>query len=68
MIGACCPPEARAGALAKYLVEQQAVASLDDGLRVAELILKHFDLAPAGTLSPLVQEVARLARGQGYQS
>lgn len=33
----------------------------------AKAILAVFDLAPAGTLTPLIAEVARLARGEKYQ-
>lgn len=65
VIGACCPPETRAKALAKYLVSEGVDA--DQAERVSAVIVKAFDLAPAGTLTPLIAEVARLARGEAYK-
>ena len=59
---ACCPPEARAGALSAYLIAH----GIDTPERFAEFLFKHFDLAPVGTLTPLVAEVARLARGEDW--
>lgn len=64
---ACCPPEQRQEVLAKWLVANSTIQAVQAN-DVAALILKHFDLAPAGTLTPLVQEIARLARGEGYKA
>lgn len=64
IIAACCPPEARVHALQKWLTQ-----FMPEGyaLLAAQEVLKNFDLAPAGSLVPLVQAVAKLARGADYQ-
>jgi len=59
----CCPPEARAAAMTKLLTEH----GLDTPEKFAAFLFKHFDLVPAGSLRPLVTEVARLARGADYK-
>lgn len=64
VIGACCPPAARQEALAKFL---SAYTDEQSASACAEQMLKHFDLAPAGTLTAFVAEVARLARGADYK-
>jgi hypothetical protein len=61
---ACCPPEVRQAALTKWLAqfmpaEYAEIASMQ--------IFGNLDVAPKGTLAPLVQEIARLARGEKYQ-
>lgn len=63
VIGACCPPEVRLKALTEYLLKGGCA---DAGV-AAKVILDAFDLAPKGTLLPLVQEIARLAKGEGYK-
>jgi hypothetical protein len=64
LTGACCPPGARQAALTKYLSqfmpEQYAAIA-------ATQVLTNVDLAPKGTMQPLIQEVARLARGADYR-
>lgn len=66
IIGACCPPEVREKALAQYLAQTSNISDAE-AARTAKVILEAFDLAPKGTLLPLIQEVARLARGEGYK-
>lgn len=62
---ACCPPEKRLEVLGNWLETQ----GLDktSAATAAKCILEYFDLAPAGTLTPLVQEIARLAKGEPYK-
>lgn len=61
LLGVCCAAVERRGEFVKELVhdldhtEAQAAA-------VADWILEHFDLAPKGTLQPLVDAIADLAR------
>lgn len=69
----CCPPEARAEALAKEMkkdlvgirslhvrrMSKEHEQVLED---VSEYIFKHFDLAPAGTLGPLVTAITAKAK------
>lgn len=64
IIGACCPPEQREKALARFL---SAYTNEQTAAVCAEALCKHFDLAPAGFLAPLVKEIARLARGADYK-
>ncbi len=65
-IGACCPMEVRVKALTEYLQRE----GMDEAAskQAAELILKAFDLAPAGTLLPLIQSVAGFAKGTPFKS
>ena len=61
---ACCPPEARAAALSLYLLEH----GIDTPEKFSAFLFEHFDLAPAGTLQPLVKSIAALARGADYKA
>lgn len=62
ILGICCPPEQRTAALAQELVNDGVVGTMAEAHAVAAYIFKHFDLAPAGALLPLVQQVAQHAR------
>lgn len=61
LTGTCCPPAQRRIVMTKALMEycqcDHATAE-----KVGGWILDTFDLAPAGKLLPLIQEIARLAR------
>lgn len=52
ILGVCCPPgsDAQAAALAKEMVNDGVCSENPEAQRVAAWMLKHFDLAPAGTL------------------
>lgn len=63
LTGACCPPEERAAVLTKWL--SQFIPTVHAEVAAKEL-LTHCDLAPAGTLTPLVQAIAKLARGADH--
>ena len=77
ILAVCCPPERAAAALAKLMQDELGPAdstgifrepdwpiTKDTAERVAAWIMKRFDLAEKGTLQPLKQSIARLARGQ----
>lgn len=63
VLGICCPPgsDAQTRALAKELVKDQ-ICPDDSAHAVAAWVLKHFDLAPAGTLSDFKSRIATVAR------
>lgn len=67
ILGVCCPPRSQeqADALAHEMVVDRVCVDQKDARRVAKWMLKHFDLAPQGTLAPLVREIARMARDKG---
>ena len=65
LLSICCPPERQAEVFAKLLVERGVDAAA--AASCATIVLGSFDLAPKGTMQPLIQEVARLARGAAYQ-
>jgi hypothetical protein len=62
MTGVCCPPQAQAAALAGALVADGVCRERGEADAVAHWLLKHFDLAEAGTLGPLKKSIARLAK------
>ena len=64
LLSICCPPERRVEVLAKWLVTQGVDAHAAESC--ARCMDQTFDLAPKGTLQPLIQVVARLARGQTF--
>ena len=66
LLAVCCPPEARAGALAELLYKGEACDE-ETAKRVAELLCKYLDFAPAGLLTPLMQRAGELARGPAYK-
>ncbi len=59
--GVCCPPEQRQRVLAKAIEDYCHCDAVTAGI-IADWILETFDLAPHGTLGPLVDAIARLAR------
>lgn len=67
ILAVCCPPASttQQTALAMFLsshgVDTAASAAC------ASVILKHFDLAPAGSLQAFKDAIATLARGPRYQ-
>jgi len=66
ILGVCCPPEARAAALAKEMVKDRMFPNTTAGkrqaLRLAKWQFKHFDMVPAGTGVPLMQAAAAHAK------
>ena len=66
LLSICCPPARRVEVLTKWLTEQGVDANAAESC--AKCIDTHFDLAPKGSLQPLIQEVARLARGADYKA
>lgn len=64
ILGVCCPPgsAAQASALAKELVKDGVCAEVNEAHRVAVWVLKHFDLAPAGTLTPFKTAIVQAMR------
>lgn len=58
---ACCPPAEAEVRLAAYIAKE--CGDNYGPKEVAQLMLKTFDFAEKGTLQPLVQSIARLARG-----
>lgn len=61
-LGICCPPASvqQRNALAKILTDNAAVPFTAE--TAAACLLEHFDLAPTGTLQPLIDAVAAMAR------
>ena len=65
LLSICCPPEQRLAVFTKFLIEQGVDALAAESC--AKIVLNFFDLAPKNTMQPLIQEVARLARGENYK-
>lgn len=65
LLSICCPPARRQEVLTKLLVEKGVDALAAESC--AKVMLDYFDLAPKDTMQPLIQAVARLARGEAYQ-
>ncbi len=65
LLSICCPPERRQEVLTKLLIEQGVDANAAESC--AKIMLEYFDLAPKNTMQPLIQEIARLARGEDYK-
>lgn len=57
----CCSPAQAEERLAKYIAEH--LGETPSPKDVAKLLCGMFDFAEKGTLQPLVQSIARLARG-----
>lgn len=59
----CCPPgsAAQRKALETELIKDSIVSEAD-APAVAAWVLKHFDLAPAGTLQPFTGAIAEMVR------
>ena len=66
-LGICCPPASqdRISALAKIITDDTDLNGKLTAEDAAACVLEHFDLAPQGTLQPLLASVARLARKHG---
>ncbi len=66
-LGICCPPASaeRVSALAKIITDNTDVNGKLSAEDAAQCILEHFDLAPQGTLQPMLTAVAHLARKHG---
>lgn len=64
ILGVCCPPNssAQSGALATELVKDGVCTERAEAEHIAAWMFTHFDLAPAGTLSPLVTAIAKMAK------
>jgi hypothetical protein len=64
ILGVCCPPlsSEQTDALARELVKDRVCAEMVDAKRIARWTLKHFDLAPAGSLVALKSALAGLVR------
>ena len=62
MTGVCCPPAAQIEALGGAMVSEGICREPAEAQRVAAWLLKHFDLAEAGTLTKLKKSIARLAK------
>lgn len=62
ILGICCPPQsdAQRDALASELEKEGLTRS--DAEKASAAILKHFDLAPAGSLARFKADIARMAR------
>lgn len=66
ILGVCCPQGSteQRDALATELVKDAVCSEHDEAKNVAAWVLKHFDLAPPGSLSVFKGEIARLVRHQ----
>jgi hypothetical protein len=63
ILGICCPPgsAAQEDALAKEMIKD-GVCDPEYAFKVSKWILKHFDLAPVGSLTDLKTAIATMAR------
>lgn len=64
ILGVCCPPNSleQEQALADALVKDGACET-EHAPKAAKWVLKHFDLAPKGSLVEFKATIARMARG-----
>ena len=64
ILGVCCPPgsEAQTTALASELVKDGVCSENPEAHKVAQWVLRHFDLAPAGTLTEFKKSIAKMAK------
>jgi len=64
ILGVCCPPgsEAQAASLAKEMVKDGVCSENPEAQRVAAWVLKHFDLAPAGTLTQFKHAIVQVVK------
>lgn len=67
IIGACCDRQKRVEALAQKIQDEVGLPP-QTAMDMARWIRKHYDLAPAGTIQPLIDVVAEMAREYPYQS
>ena len=64
ILGICCPPgsDAQRAALEKELLADDVCENAAHARKVATFVLKHFDLAPAGSLKAFKDSIAKMAR------
>jgi hypothetical protein len=67
LLGVCCPPGSaeQEQALAEFLMHELAPDAgpvSTNARQIARTILGHFDLAPKGTLAPLVRRIVDITR------
>lgn len=69
ILAVCCPPfsSEQHEALARQLI-MDGVCGEREAAKVSAWLLKKYDLAEVGTLQPLKESIARLARGEDYKS
>lgn len=65
LLAICCPPARYEEVMTKFLIEHGVDANAAESC--AKVLHAHFDLAPKDTLQPLIQAVAKLARGADYK-
>ena len=63
LLGICCPPEKQQQAIADLFKKE----GLDEhaAAKAAEVVMAHFDLAPAGSLLLLKEGIKRAVKGGG---
>jgi hypothetical protein len=61
ILGVCCPPERRRDVLAASLVRDVG-CDQKDAVEIADWVVERFDLAPRGTLDPLIEAISEMAR------
>lgn len=63
VLGVCCPPESagQVRALANEMAKDWEIGP-EAAQKYARWVLKHFDLAPAGTLSAFKGQLAEMVR------
>jgi len=64
-LGICCPPASaeRVAALATIITDN--ANGPVTAASAAACLLEHFDLAPVGTLQPLIDQIAAMAKKHG---
>ena len=66
IIGACCDPQKRMDALQEK-IEQDLGFEPHTAKKIAKWIREHYDLAPVGTVQPLIDAIAEMAREYPYE-
>ena len=61
LLGICCPPEEQETALTAFFVEHTHMGS-EHAAEAAKAVMKHFDLAPAGTLTEFTASIVEMIR------
>ena len=67
ILGICCDPTLPRQALADQLDAEIPGLNAQKSMEIATFILAHYDLAPKGLLSPLLDYVAAEAREYPYR-